>query len=102
MVLQAPSIIFLRSGAAVLKPINRACMMIGMDTIRKAVSSVGGVTALARAINVSPQAIHLWLNGQTQLMARHAAAVEDATGGAVTAYDIGRECAAIADRDRAA
>jgi DNA-binding transcriptional regulator YdaS (Cro superfamily) len=73
-----------------------------MNTIRKAVSSVGGVTALAKAVKVSPQSIHLWLNGQTQLQARHAAAIEDATQGIVTAYAIGRECAAIAERNRAA
>ena len=72
-----------------------------METIRKAVSTLGGVTALARAVNVSPQAIHLWLNGQTQLQARYAAAVEDATDGAVTAYAIGRECAAISMQRRA-
>ena len=71
-----------------------------METIRKAVSTLGGVTALARSVGVSPQAIHLWLNGQTQLQARYAAAVEDATAGAVTAYAIGRECATIAERDR--
>jgi DNA-binding transcriptional regulator YdaS (Cro superfamily) len=73
-----------------------------METIRKAVSTLGGVAALARSVGVSPQAIHLWLNGQTQLQARYAASIQDATGGAVSAYDIGRECAAIAERDRAA
>ena len=73
-----------------------------METIKKAVHEVGGVTALARSVGVSTQAIHLWLNGQTQLQARFAAAIQDATGGEVSAYDIGRECAAIAERDRAA
>ncbi len=73
-----------------------------METIKKAVSILGGVTALARSVGVSPQAIHLWLNGQTQLQARYAAGIQDATGGVVSAYDIGRECAAIAERDRAA
>ena len=77
-------------------------MMSCMETIRKAVSTLGGVTALARSVGVSPQAIHLWLNGQTQLQARYAAAIEDVTGGAVSAYAGGRECAEIADRDRAA
>ena len=77
-------------------------MIVSMETIKKAVSEVGGVTVLARAVGVTPVSIHLWLRGQTQMQARHAAAVQDATAGAVTAYDIGRECAAIADRDRAA
>ena len=76
--------------------------MTGMETIKKAVQEVGGVTVLARAVGVSPVSVHTWLRGETQLQARHAAAVEDATGGAVTAYAIGRECADIADRDRAA
>ena len=74
----------------------------GMETIRKAVTTVGGVTALARAVNVTPQAIHLWLNGQTQLQARHAAAIQDATGGEVSAYEVGRECAEIAERGKVA
>lgn len=73
-----------------------------MNTIRKAVTTVGGVTALARAVNVSPQAIHLWLNGQTQIQARYAALIEDATGGQVTAYTVGRECAEIAERGKVA
>jgi DNA-binding transcriptional regulator YdaS (Cro superfamily) len=76
--------------------------MTGMETIRKAVSSVGGVTVLARTIGVTPVSVHTWLRGGTQLQARHAAAIQDATGGAVTAYDIGRECAAMAEQDRAA
>jgi len=76
--------------------------MTGMETIKKAVQEVGGVTVLARAVGVSPVSVHTWLRGETQLMARHAAAVQDATSGAVTAYAIGRECAAIAERDRAA
>jgi DNA-binding transcriptional regulator YdaS (Cro superfamily) len=77
-------------------------MMSCMETIRKAVSTLGGVTALARSVGVSPQAIHLWLNGQTQLQARYAAAIQDATGGVVSAYDIGRECTGIAERGKVA
>lgn len=77
-------------------------MMYGMETIKKAVYEVGGVTVLARAVGVTPVSVHTWLRGGTQLQARHAAAIQDATGGAVSAYDIGRECAAMADRDRAA
>ena len=62
-----------------------------METIKQAIHIVGGVTQLARQIGVSQQAIHLWKAGKTQIMARHAAAVQDATNGAVTAYDIGKE-----------
>ena len=64
-----------------------------METIKQAIHIVGGVTQLARQIGVSQQAIHLWKAGKTQIMARHAAAVEDATQGRVTAYNIGREAA---------
>ncbi len=71
-----------------------------MDTIKKAVREVGGVTVLARAVGVTPVSVHTWLRGGTQLQARHAAAVEDATGGAVSAYDIGRECTEIAERGK--
>jgi len=74
----------------------------GMETIKKAVYEVGGVTLLARTVGVTTVSVHTWLRGGTQLQARHAAAIQDATAGAVTAYDIGRECAAIAERDRAA
>jgi DNA-binding transcriptional regulator YdaS (Cro superfamily) len=73
-----------------------------METIRKAVRTIGGVTVLARVIGVTPVSVHTWLRGGTQLQARHAAAIQDATGGAVTAYDIGRECAAMAEKDRTA
>lgn len=66
-----------------------------MKTIRKAVQAVGGATVLARKVGVSPQAIHLWLQGRTQLQARYATAIQDATGGAVSAYDVGHECAEI-------
>ena len=76
--------------------------MSGMETIKKAVHEVGGVTVLARAVGVTPVSVHTWLRRGTQLHARHAAAIQDATGGEVSAYDIGRECAGIAERDRAA
>ena len=67
-----------------------------METIKQAINIVGGVTQLARQIGVSQQAIHLWKAGKTQIMARHAAAVQDSTQGRVTAYEIGREAASQA------
>jgi DNA-binding transcriptional regulator YdaS (Cro superfamily) len=62
-----------------------------METIKEAIRLAGGATHLARSIGVSQQAVHLWKSGKTQLLARHAAAVEDATSGKVTAYAIGKE-----------
>jgi DNA-binding transcriptional regulator YdaS (Cro superfamily) len=64
-----------------------------MNTIKQAIHLVGGVTQLAKHVGVSQQAIHLWKAGKTQIMARHASAVQDATDGAVSAYDIGKEAA---------
>ena len=66
-----------------------------METIKRAIQIVGGAKALAEQVGVSQQAIHLWKSGSTQLLARHAAAIERATGGQVTAQEIGVECAEI-------
>jgi DNA-binding transcriptional regulator YdaS (Cro superfamily) len=66
-----------------------------MRTLRKAISIVGGVSALARAVGVSNQAVYGWLSGQYEMMARHAAVIEDLTQGQVMAGDIGRELIAM-------
>lgn len=62
-----------------------------METIKQAIKIAGGAAQLARAVGVSQQTIHLWKAGKTQVLARHAAAVQNATGGKVTAYEIGLE-----------
>lgn len=66
-----------------------------MRTLRKAISIAGGVSALARAVGVSNQAVYGWLSGQYEMMARHAAVIEDLTQGQVMAGDIGRELIAM-------
>lgn len=71
---------------------------VNMETIRRAIQIVKGESALARLVGVSPQAVNLWKSGSTQLLARHAARIERATAGAVTAREIGDECATLADR----
>lgn len=66
-----------------------------METIKRAIEIVGGAKALADKVGVSQQAVHLWKSGNTQVMARHAAAIEAATDGRVTARAIGEECTAL-------
>jgi len=68
-----------------------------METIKRAAFLLGGIPKLALAIQVSPQGIHRWTSGITAPNSRYAARIQDATAGAVTAYDIGKE----ADRIKA-
>lgn len=69
-----------------------------METIKRAIKIVGGAKALADKVGVSQQAVHLWKTGSTQLLARHAAAIEQVTDGQVTAREIGTECAGLLER----
>lgn len=69
-----------------------------METIKRAIKIMGGAKALADQVGVSQQAVHLWKSGSTQLLARHAAAIERATGGQVTAREIGAECGEMIQR----
>lgn len=46
---------------------------------------------LADAIGVSYQTIHSWTTGRHDMLARHAASIEEATNGQVTALEIGLE-----------
>ena len=69
-----------------------------MNTIKRAIEICGGAKALADQVGVSQQAVHLWKAGSTQLLARHAAAIERATNGQVTAREIGMECAGLVER----
>lgn len=62
-----------------------------METIfylRKAVVLVGGQTALARKLGVNQQNVSWWLNKSKKVPAERCAAIEAATGGAVTRYDL--------------
>jgi DNA-binding transcriptional regulator YdaS (Cro superfamily) len=68
-----------------------------METIKRAAALLGGIPKLALAIRVSQQGIHRWASGITAPNSRYASRIQDATGGAVTAYEIGRE----ADRIKA-
>lgn len=66
-----------------------------METIRKAIEIVGGVTNLARQVGVTPQTVYVWLSGSAQIRASHAAKIERITGGKVTAMEIGTEFALL-------
>lgn len=45
-------------------------------------------TAFARAIKVSPSLLHQWLRGIRPIAIQHGAAIERASGGAVTRKDL--------------
>jgi len=62
-----------------------------MNTLKTAISLIGGVTKLARALGVSNQAVHGWMTGAFDMKARHAAKIEELTGGRVEAGAICRE-----------
>jgi DNA-binding transcriptional regulator YdaS (Cro superfamily) len=65
-----------------------------MKPIERAIQAVGGqqtelarrMTA-ARGVKVHPQAVHRWVK-QGLVPAKHCVAVEQATGGAVTRYEL--------------
>ena len=56
--------------------------------IEKACEVVGGQTALARAIGIHPQLMTKIVKGDRPLPAKRCIAVEIATNGAVTRYDL--------------
>ncbi len=54
------------------------------DALERAITQVGGVAALARAINVTPQAVSQW----DRVPAERALAVEKATDGKISRHDL--------------
>src|SRR3954463_2924543 len=54
------------------------------DALERAITQVGGVAALARAINVTPQAVSQW----DRVPAERALAVEKATEGRISRHDL--------------
>ncbi|MDS1141738.1 helix-turn-helix domain-containing protein [Pusillimonas sp. SM2304] len=59
-----------------------------MNPIQLAIQELGSASALARAINVTPQAVCFWRDGRRKTPAEQCAAIERATGGAVTRKDL--------------
>lgn len=55
-----------------------------MNSISTAAELVGGVSALARLLGVTPSAVHQWLRGQRPVPAERCPAIERLTLRAVT------------------
>jgi DNA-binding transcriptional regulator YdaS (Cro superfamily) len=59
-----------------------------MSPIEKAVSLVGGQANLAKAIGVSASFVNQWVTGVRPVPPTRCRSVEEATGGAVTRFDL--------------
>lgn len=59
-----------------------------IDQLKKAVVISGGQAALARKIGTKQQHISWWLNKSKRVPAERVLAIESATNGAVTRYDL--------------
>lgn len=64
------------------------CRLRPMNAIQQAADMVGGVGALARALNVSYQAVRFWINGERLIEPLRCVQVEHLTRGAVTRMDL--------------
>lgn len=62
-------------------------MIVDMEALLKAISLFGSQTALAKAIDGSPQTISNWI-ARGNIPAEHCPAIEQATGGAVRCEDL--------------
>jgi DNA-binding transcriptional regulator YdaS (Cro superfamily) len=58
-----------------------------MTPLDKAIEAAGGVAKMAASIGLSPNVVSNW-RGRGQVPAERCLAVEAATGGAVTRYDL--------------
>lgn len=55
-----------------------------MNPINTAVKQVGGISALAKALGVTPPTVHQWLRGQRPIPAERCPAIERLTNRTVT------------------
>ena len=55
-----------------------------MNPINTAVQHVGGISALAKALGVTPPTVHQWLKGQRPIPAERCPAIERLTNRTVT------------------
>jgi DNA-binding transcriptional regulator YdaS (Cro superfamily) len=58
-----------------------------MKALKRAIEAAGGVSALAAAINASPQTVINWRN-RKRVPPERCADIERATGGAVTRHEL--------------
>jgi DNA-binding transcriptional regulator YdaS (Cro superfamily) len=56
--------------------------------IQAAVENIGSQGATAQAIGVTQPLVWQWCNGKRPVAAHHCVAIEQATGGEVTRYDL--------------
>lgn len=54
----------------------------------KAATAAGGPTALAHRLGVKPPTVHQWMKGERPIPSARCRAIEEATGGAVTAAEL--------------
>lgn len=59
-----------------------------MNAISRAVEAVEGQAALAKVLGVTPQQVNQWVLGTRPVPPGRCRAIEDATGGVVTRYDL--------------
>ena len=59
-----------------------------VQALKRAIEKAGGQSALARACGVKQGHVWHWLNKSLRVPAEHVLAVEAATGGSVTRYDL--------------
>lgn len=55
-----------------------------MNSINTAIKHVGGISALAKALGVTPPTVHQWLKGQRPIPAERCPAIERLTNRMVT------------------
>lgn len=67
---------------------SNAVSSVVMDAIKRACEVVGGRAALAEAIGVTPSFISQLVNGERPIPAERVLAIEHATGGKVTRYQL--------------
>lgn len=59
-----------------------------MNAISRAVEEVKGQAALAKALGVTPQQVNQWVLGIRPVPPARCLAIEDATNGVVTRYEL--------------
>lgn len=59
-----------------------------MESIRNAIAHVGSITAFARAVGVTPQAVCFWRDGKRQIPADKCPLIERMTARTVTCEDL--------------
>jgi len=62
--------------------------MNAIHPVKKAVDAVGGVTALAKHLHVTPPTVHQWISGVRPIPAERCPQIERATGGAVRCEEL--------------